>query len=125
MLKSVKNSDMNTFTSITYSHSKQNGSDEVRKVEYKSTAEGNGQMMSTSYNSVVENDCVTESFNKLLKQDYNVYEQIGNSHNKNDWNIKEFHNNSLNKEYKDEYAKHNFDVDSVEHVAARPRLENL
>jgi urate oxidase len=100
---------MNTFTSITYSHSKQNDSDEIRKVEYKSTVEENGQLMSTSYNNIMKNDSISESFNKLLKRDYDVYEQVGNSQNKNDWQVKEFHNNSLNKEYKDPYAKHNFD----------------
>lgn len=128
----LKKTDMNTFTSITYSHSKQKDTGEVRTVEYKSTIEDTEQMISTSYTSVIKPDSVSESFNKLLKQDYNVYEQVGNSLNKNDWNIKEFHNNSLNKEYKDEYAKHNFEnclnLEDAEHTASlKPvaRLENV
>lgn len=102
---------MNTFTSVTYSCSKQDGAAEVQKIEYKSTVEDkdNDQLMSTSYTSVIKNDNISESFNKLLKQDYDVYEQVGHSHNKTDWNVKEFHNQNLDKEYKDDYAKHKFD----------------
>jgi hypothetical protein len=100
---------MNTFTSITYSHSKQNGAEEVRKVEYKSTIEEDGKLMSTSYVNTMTDKHQSETFNKLLKSDSDIYEQIGNSSDKNNWKIKEFHNNSLNKEYSDVYSKHNFD----------------
>jgi hypothetical protein len=100
---------MNTFTSITYSHSKQNGADEVRKIEYKSTVEEDGKLMSTSYVNTMTDKNLSETFNKLLKSDYEIYEQVGNSCDKRDWKIKEFHNNNLNKEYHDAYSKHNFD----------------
>lgn len=100
---------MNTFTSITYSHSKKNGKDDIKKVEYVSTVEDQDKLMTTSYNNIMQNNNQIESFNKLLKNHSHTYEQIGNSYNRNDWLIKEFHNSSLNNEYKDAYNKHSFD----------------
>lgn len=100
---------MNTFTSITYTQSSQ-PNDSIEKLEYMSSIKGNdGKLMSTSYVNTIQNNQQQESFNKLLKNNNDLYEQIGNSRNRTDWDIKEFHNNILNKEYKDPYGKHNFD----------------
>lgn len=111
MLQNTKKPNINTFTSVTYSCSKQDDEPEVRTIEYKSTVEDKAtdHMMSTSYTSVIKNDSTSESFNKLLKQEHEVYEQVGHSHNKTDWSVKEFHNQNLDKEYKDDYDKHKFD----------------
>ncbi len=100
---------MNTFTSITYSHSKQNDSEETKKIEYISSIQDDSKLVTTSYNNVIQKNNQIESFNKLLKSHYGIYEQVGSSQNKKDWSIQEFHNNNLNKEYKDAYDKHKFD----------------
>lgn len=104
---------MDTFTSITYSK-KQNSKDcgvAVEKLEYNSSIQDNDKLMRTSYVNTIDsvNNKQCESFNKLLKNRGELYEQVGNSHNRSDWNVKEFHNTKLNKEYIDSYCKHNFD----------------
>lgn len=101
---------MDTFTSITYSK-KGNASGSIEKLEYNSSIQDNDKLMRTCYvntfNSINNDQC--ESFNKLLKNHSELYEQVGSSRNRSDWNVKEFYNTKLNKEYSDAYAKHNFD----------------
>lgn len=99
---------MDTFTSFTYSFQKQNDI-HTKKIEYISTMQDNDKVMSTSYNNIYKNNQQYESFNKLLKDSHDVYEQIGNSRNKSNWDIKEFHNQTLKKEYCEKYDKHSFE----------------
>jgi hypothetical protein len=104
---------MDTYTSITYSKnsSSKDCCGTIEKLEYNSSIQDNDKLMRTSYvntmNSLTNDQY--ESFNKLLKNRNDLYEQVGSSHNRSDWNVKEFHNAKLNKEYNDAYSKHNFD----------------
>lgn len=103
---------MDTFTSITYS--KKQSKDcrgAIEKLEYNSSINDNDKLMRTSYVNTINslNNEQYESFNKLLKNNSELYEQVGSSHNSSDWYVKEFHNTKLNKEYRDPYGKHNFD----------------
>ena len=108
---------MDTFTSITYSKKQSAAnSSTVEKLEYNSSIQDNNKLMNTSYVNTInsmDNDQY-ESFNKLLKNNSELYEQVGSSHNQSDWNVKEFHNTKLNKEYNDPYCKHNFDQDVLD-----------
>ncbi len=116
---------MDTFTSFTYSFQKQNDM-QTKKIEYISTMQDNDKVMSTYYNNMYKNNEQSESFNKLLKDNHNIYEQVGNSLNKSNWTIKEFHNQKLNKEYNDKYDKHTFEyVPSVQSIENNQFLLNL
>ncbi len=102
---------MDTHTTITYSYN--NTKNNITKgIEYKNTIIDDDKIFNTTYTNLLSNDGLTEnyieSFNKLLKDKKNIYEQIGNSKNNSEWNIKEFENNTVKKEYKEPYNKFNF-----------------
>ena len=113
---------MDTYTSITYSIKKEND-EVVKKIEYTSTIKDSDKtLINTYYNNSISNKKQSESFCKLLKEDQNVYQQIGSSINKNDWKIQEYKDSDKQREYIDDYNKHNFDQCIMD---CMPSLTNL
>ncbi len=113
----------NTYTSITYSINKINDN-VIKKVEFSSTIKNQDKMINTYYNNSITNSNQTESFNKLYKDNNNIYEQIGNTKNKKDWFIQEYYNNNKEKEYIDTYDKHNFDQYILDYMPSLINLNN-
>lgn len=102
---------MKTTTKITYTQNSQDNQELSTSIKYETYSTEGDNVFSTSYVNTVENQQRKESFNKLLKNKNNIYEQIGNSYNENNWQIKEFVNNDLKKEYDDNYQNHTFNMD--------------
>jgi hypothetical protein len=114
---------METYTSITYSlHEKNN--EIVKKIEYNSTLKDDNKMINTYYNNSISNDVQNESFTKMLKDNKDIFEQIGVSQNKEDWKIKEFHNNDYQKEYTDDYNKHSFMKTITDSIPSLTNMNN-
>ena len=96
-------------TSITFS--KDNLTDDLttRKIEYKYSVMSGNKLWTTTYNNIINNNELNESFNELTRDNNNnIFEKVGKSKNKNCWNIKEFCNSIENKKYKNDYNRYNF-----------------
>lgn len=103
---------MKTFTSVTFSQGTDDDDSSFQKIDYQETVTINDNTFSTMYSLHKDGngEKSVESFNKILKNDKYLFEQIGNSKNKDKWNIKEFENNNLQRQYKDNYDQHKFDI---------------
>lgn len=100
---------MAKISSITFTNNNLDSKNMVKQIEYKHTILLGDKVWETSYNNKNDNDGFIENFNKLYKENENVYEKIGNSQNKNSWKIKEFLNTILLKQYTDNYNNNSFD----------------
>jgi len=114
---------MDTYTSVTYSIEKHND-DIIKKIEYNSTINDKDKMINTYYNNSIKNNNQNETFNKIYKDNNNIYEQIGNSTNKEDWLIKEYYNRNKEKEYIDIYDNHKFDKYIMDHMPSLTKLND-
>lgn len=103
---------MKKFTSVTFSQGTDDNDITFKKIDYQETVTIQDNTFSTLYSLKQDNksEDSVESFNKILKNNNYIFEQIGNSKNKNDWEIKEFENNNLHKQYNDQYNEHKFDI---------------
>jgi len=103
---------MKKFTSVTFSQETEDNDITFKKIDYQETVTMNDNTFSTLYSLKQDSkgEQSVESFNKILKNDNYLFEQIGNSKNKNNWDIKEFENNNLHKQYNDQYEEHKFNI---------------
>lgn len=103
---------MKTFTSVTFSQGTYDDDSSFKKIDYQETMTINDNTFTKMYSLHQDGNGQknVESFNKILKNDKYLFEQIGSSKNKDDWVIKEFENNNLQRQYNDNYEQHKFDI---------------
>lgn len=105
---------METYTNVSYSQHIKGNNEVSTQIKYDISQIDKDKLFNTSYTKKLEPGMVSESFNKLFKQNEDTYQQIGNSKNGQKWQIKEFDNNNLKKEYSDDYRNHIFDENLIE-----------
>ena len=101
---------MENRTSFTYTIENKNDKT-VKEIQFsKYSKDDNDEENMLLYKNIINDDDITESFNKLYKYGKNTREIVGNSRNKSNWKIHQYKNSIIERKYVEDYDILNFNI---------------